>query len=472
MNILTGIDRVIGVFGVEPKTQRRAPRRPPWIGREAEVAGYNGDIPIPTTYDQMADKYRKSPPYYAAVNLVARALAMSKVAVYKSESEDSSIVKNHPFISLLRRPAPNMQWLSWDQFTVLESMAASLMIHGGAYLYLYGRNDDNTPKMLLPLRPDRISPLLDKDNGVEKYKYTVDGRDWFIPIEDIVYIKQFNPTNDYVGLSPYEPANYPVSTDLAAQRYNWNVFKKGIRASGVIESDAANINVDQRNLMERYWSDTYTGNPEKAHQLLFLWDGFKFKDLGLNMRDAEYIEGRKMNMRDILMVTGVHPTLLLQEGGTKATATTAEYLFAKYTLLPLCTRISSRISAEIMPLYNPKHEFRFVNIVPRDELQATQRHAVYLDRGVSTINEVRRENGHGPVPWGDVSWPEFRSKLQNEQRGIDGSRDNQPFLDQNSMRDIQNSLDNMSNTPQRDRTPISVSKEEKRPVNPATSGLT
>lgn len=472
MNIIAGIDRVAGFFGAEPKAQRRAPRKPPWVGAEAESASFGGDIPDSFTYSQIAEKYKKSPPYYAAVNLIARAIAMSNVAVYESDNEDSPIIKNHPFVALLKRPAPSMQWLSLDRFTVLESIAASLMIHGGAYIYLCGRNDDNTPKMILPLRPDRIAPFLDRENGVDKYKYTVDGKDWYIPIEDIVYVKQFNPTNDYVGLSPYEPANYSVSTDLAAQRYNWNVFRKGIRASGVIESDSSNINTEQRELMERYWTDTYTGSPDKAHKLLFLWDGFKFKDLGLNMRDAEYVEGRKINMRDILMVTGVHPTLLMQEGGTRATATTAEYLFAKYTLNPLCVRIAMRITAEIMPLYGENHEFRFIGVVPRDDVQTTQRHAVYLDRAVLRINEVRQEIGLQSVDWGDVSWPELRSSLQQEQRGIAGSRDNQPFLDQNSAREVGQTLDNMSNTPQVDRKPIPVSKEKKRPVNPDGPGLT
>ena len=472
MGILTGLDKIASAFGAAPKATNRTPKRPSWVGREAEYANYNGDIPNPADYNHMADMYKKSPPYYAAVNLVARAVAMSKVAVYESSDEDSLVVRKHPFIELLKRPAPNMQWLSLDQFTVLESIAASLMISGGAYLYLCGRDRNNIPQMLLPLRPDRISPTLDRDNGVEKYEYNVDGKKWEIPIEDIVYIKQFNPTNDYIGLSTQEPANYPISTDLAAQRYNWNVFRRGIRASGVIESDQPNISVEQRELMERYWTDTYTGDPRKAHQLLFLWDGFKFKDLGLNMRDTEYVEGRKINMRDILMVTGVHPTLLMQEGGTKATATTAEYLFAKYTLYPLCTRIAARISAEIMPLYNPNHEFRFVNIVPRDDVQATQRHAVYLDRAVLTINQVRLELGLSAVDWGDVSWPELRSKLQNEQRGVMGSRDNQPFLEQNSARDIGHELDNMSNTPQRDRKPTRKPTDGKKPIDHAMPSLT
>jgi len=188
--------------------------------------------------------------------------------------------------------------------------------------------------------------------------------------------------------------------------------------------------------MEKYWTDAFTGGPEKAHQILFLWDGFHFNDLGVNARDAEYSEGRKQNLRDILMATGVHPAIMMQENSSKAGASAAEYLFAKYTLSPLLERIRQRINSEVMPSYGNKHDFRFIDVVPRDTIQATSANVAYLDRGVMLINEVRTQIGLPQVDWGDITWPELRAKLQTEMRGNAGSRDNQPYLDQNSQRDV------------------------------------
>ena len=376
MNLLHRLDRAAAVFGLTPKANapaRRPATLPPWWSTIGEQGAYGEGVPDPSVYVNQANRYITSPAFYAGVNSIAEAGALAELHVYDGPGADAAVLPEHSFLSLLRRPAPNMEWLSLDRFTLVESILASLAVTGNAYLYLGGRTTpQEPPTMLLPLRPDRLVVTPDKTTGVRGYEYRIGYHTWALATADVIHIRRYHPLNDFVGLSQVEPANYALATDFAAQQHNWAVFKHGARLSTVIESEQAHIDPADKLLMEQYWLDTYTGSPDKAHQVAFLWGGFKARDLGMNLRDAEYVEGRKLNRQDILMVLGIHPGLLMAEDVPLANARTAEYLFAKYTLHPLLLRIVYRLNAEVLTLYDPQHELRLAGVVPRDEVYDAQ----------------------------------------------------------------------------------------------------
>jgi HK97 family phage portal protein len=406
-NFMSGMDRALALFGLEPKAEIVRKTKPgqlvPWWEQMGQMAAYGDGVPEPFTYARQAEYYRRAPSMYAAVSLLAEAAAMTEMAVFAGSEKDAERIYNHPVLDLLRRPAPNMEWLSLDKFTVIESIVSSLRLAGNTYLYMGGRSSPKRPPtMLLPLRPDRITPVGSNTDGVVYYLYAVGGKEFPILTEDVIHLRTFNPLNDFAGLSPIEPASYALSADVAAQRHNLATFKNSARISGVVESDKETVKPDQKEMMERYWQDTYTGNPDKAGQLAFLWDGFKFKDLGMNLRDAEYIQGRKMNRQDSFLTQRVHPALLMAEDVNRANAQTGEYLFAKYTLLPMLTRLIARLNAELMTLYDAPAELRCLNVVPRDVAQEVAERESNLRTSVVTPNEVRSAIGFDNAPWGDV----------------------------------------------------------------------
>lgn len=409
MSILGNFDRMAALFGLAPKAQgARRVQLPPW----ANEGGWS-DLQDPdrSTYERQAEQYKASPAFFASLSRVAEAAATAKLAVFKGMEEDAEAYKTHPFIDLLRQPAPGMEWLALDRFSLIESLVASLALAGDAFLYLGGRSDPSQPPgMLIPLRPDRVE-LVGQGALVTGYAYTVMGRTWPIGLADIVHFKRYNPANDVYGLGQADAASLATEADVSAQRHNRALFRNQARLSTVIESDEAFIDEDQRKLMEKWFKDKFTGGPDKAGQVAFLWAGFKARDMGMSQRDAEYIAGRKMNREDIFMALGVHPALMLSDDVPLANARTAEYLVGKYTLSPLLTRLANRFNAEVLPLYSPTDNLRFLDVVPRDTQQQLQQHTTYLDRGVLTINEVRNDLGMQKVDWGEQTWPEYHKGL-------------------------------------------------------------
>lgn len=407
-SILTNFDRLAGMFGLAPKAQAaRRSQLPPW----ANESGWS-DLQDPdrSTFERQAQQYKASPAFFASLTRIAEAAATARLAVFNGLEDDAEAYKAHPFIDLLRQPAPGMEWLALDKFSLIENIVASLGLSGDAFLYLGGRADPSQPPgMLIPLRPDRVE-LVGQGSLVTGYAYTVMGRTWPIGLADIVHIKRYNPSNDLYGLGQADAALLATEADVSAQRHNRALFRNQARLSTVIESDEQFIDDDQRKTMEKWFRDKFTGGPDKAGQVAFLWAGFKARDMGMSQRDAEYVAGRKMNREDIFMAMGVHPALMLSDDVPLANARTAEYLVGKYTLAPLLTRVANRLNAEVLPLYGPTDNLRFLDVVPRDTQQQLQQHTTYLDRGVMTINEVRNDLGMQPATWGDVTWPEFQAQ--------------------------------------------------------------
>jgi len=414
MSLLTQIDVAARFFGLTPKASRaKIPGFVRGIGRQTV---FEGGVSTPNSLREQAAWYAKSPAFYASVNKIAEAGAMVDVAVFDGYGKRSKPIDDHPLLELLRRPAPFMEWLSLDYFTILESILASLGIFGNAFLYMGAReNSRQPPGMLLPLRTDRVTPVVSEKRGVViGYEISAGSKSWRIGVDDIIHFRRYNPFNEYMGLSSVYATHLALETDYDAQRHNRSLFKNGARLSIILESDERQVRQQDRELMEAYWREHYIGDPDKAGSVAFLWAGFKAKDLGMNQRDAEYIEGRKLNRGDVLMAMGVHPAMISAEDVNLANARVAEYLFSKYTLKPALTRIESRFNSELLPLYGENHVLRFLNVVPRDAQQATESHRTYLDRGVMTINEVRSEIGYGPVQWGDMTVAEYMTLVKGQ----------------------------------------------------------
>jgi len=285
MSILGNFDRMASLFGLAPKAQvQRRVQLPPW----ASEGGWS-DLQDPdrSTYERQAEQFKASPAFFASLTRIAETAATAKLAVFDGFEEDAEAYETHPFIDLLRQPAPGMEWLALDRFTLIESIVASLGISGDAFLYLGGRSDPSQPPgMLIPLRPDRVE-LVGQGSVVTGYAYTVMGRTWPISLADIVHFKRYNPSNDLYGLGQADAASLATEADVSAQRHNRALFRNQARLSTVIESDEQFIDEDQRKTMEKWFKDKFTGGPDKAGQVAFLWAGFKARDMGMSQRDAD-----------------------------------------------------------------------------------------------------------------------------------------------------------------------------------------
>lgn len=375
---------------------------PEFVLGAGAAAVWSAELADPSIYANQAARYQKSWLCYACVRLIAESGARAKFQVSKNKNGEAEAIADHPLVELLHHPNPFT-----SQFELFESTLASLELTGNAYWYLHLEDGADQPSQIWVMRPDRTQPIPDKDKFISGYKYSVNmAKPVTFKPEEIVHFKRYHPLKDYEGLSPIEAANYAMATDIAAETSSQSFYENAMRVSAVLESEREQVDPRQRRMIERYFKDTYT-NPKEAYKPLFLWGGWKYQQLSMTPRDAEYVEGRKLNRTAIFAVYGVHPGLVLAEDVNLANALVAERVFAQFTMQPKLSRIAQRVNLEVMPLYGDEAEFGFVDVVPRDNEFDLQKRASYLDRAVYTINEVRQMEGLGDVEGGDVSLPQY-----------------------------------------------------------------
>ena len=353
-------------------------------------------LAAPAMYAAQALRYSRSDLVYMCVNRVAEMVAMhtENLHLFDASSKKDPVtglpeteIETHPFLELWEAPNP---WMS--AFELMESWAITLQLNGNVYWHFDdGAEPENEgewkvvdrrkpPTGIWPINPEYIAPVQGKEELIQYYKYDHGGvKIKFLP-NSIRHFKRYHPGAELVGLSPIEAANYASASDIAAQRSNLALFKNSMKLSGVIESDRDEVDIDQLNLMKREILSTYTGDPDKAHQLAFLWSDFKYREVGMTMRDAEFIEGARLNRMRIFGVFGVHPGIVLSEDVNRANAQVGEYVTLKFTVAPMLRRFASTLSP-ILSSWNMQQKIKsqkikavFVDVVPRDkELDAKVR---------------------------------------------------------------------------------------------------
>jgi len=94
---------------------------------------------------------------------------------------------------------------------------------GNAFLGIE-RDDSGEVLELWPLRPDRMRVLPDVRKYVRGFVYEHAGqRVAYLP-EEVVWFKQYNPLEEFSGLSSVAPTRLTVDMGLEAQRFNRNFF--------------------------------------------------------------------------------------------------------------------------------------------------------------------------------------------------------------------------------------------------------
>jgi len=363
---------------------------PVWDSGAATAAMW-GELSEPTLYSAQAERYSRSDLVYMCVNRVAQMAAMNahRLQLFNPDSprdDETGIpterITDHPFLKLWSQPN------AWDsQFEFTEGTAVTLQLAGNSYWHIDDGEParmegskkwvylENEPLALWGMRPDRVWIEADKQKYISAYRYEVAGENIYVSPRAVRHHKYFHPLRDMEGMSPLEAANFASASDIASQKSNYYLFRNGLRLSAVVESDRETIDPQQMQLMEKMFLERYTGSPEKAYQVAFLWSAFKLRELGMNMRDAEFIEGSKMNRMRIFGVFGVHPAVVLAEDVNLANANVGEYVTLKYTVAPLLTRIASEITPMLLPeernglgLWKdaPAAEAHFVGVVPQD----------------------------------------------------------------------------------------------------------
>lgn len=207
-----------------------------------------------------------------------------------------------------------------------------------------------------------------------------------------------------VGLSPVAMARQAIGMGLAAEEYAAKLFGSGTLASGFISTEAQLDKVTSDRLKER-WREQMLGRYQQ-HDVGVLDAGAKFNQLTMPNTDAQFLESRQFQVPEIGRFYGVPAFLLFATEKSTSWGTGLEQQsigFSTYDLGPTwLSPLEQRVSKELLL---PSHEARFdrSRLLRGDSAARSARAAAMRTHGGFTANEIRAEEGRGPIAGGEVA---------------------------------------------------------------------
>ena len=385
------IDQIFGKLGYA-KTALLPPagkNMPPWLSAYAESEVWN--IQDPTYTQEEADLYTKLSWIYIAVSRVAKAAAAVELKIYQgSGTEDDVEIPNHDFLRLLRHPNPNM-----SRFEFLEATYSYYTLTGNAYWWLNLVND--RPMELWVIPSGMMEPLPDEKLYIKGYKFTSHyGVEIQLHVDEVVHFKNFNPTNDFTGISPFKAARADIQTDQSMSLWNGkNYGENNGRLPGII---AFKDYVEARE-WEAIKRDVEVNAKKRSMMLLRgVGNGVSWLQNTVSQKDMDFINQRVFTKEEIFSMVAPGLSSILAVNATEANAKTGLATFNSMAIWPMLSASAEKISSDLLPLYGELLRSEFDDIRVTDRVLELNEQREYAK--THTLDEIRKKY------YGDIPLPE------------------------------------------------------------------
>ena len=338
------------------------------------------------SYRQLVKEgYMKNIIVYRCVSLIARSLASVPLEV----EEGKGRFDNHPLLDVLGKS------------NFLERLVTTLLLAGHAPIVFLSE-----PLHLMLLRPD----YLHLDPQTKEFYYTV-GDERIDLCQDmhlarklgnpfLMMIKLPHPLNDKIGFSPLEAAALSVDQHNAVSEHNLALLQNGGRPLGALMVKTPHgipLDEKEREAFKDTLRQTYSG-PKNAGRILLLEGEMSWQEMGLSLKDLDFVEGKHITAREIAQAFGV-PTMLV---GVPGETTFSNYREARFhlwedTVLPLLDLILRNLNDALSPKFNGAQIVYDIERIPalsqkRETLWKRLESASFL-----TENEKREALGYPPM---------------------------------------------------------------------------
>lgn len=289
----------------------------------------------------------------------------SSVKLELRNKNTNEIVKNHKILNLLKKPNPIL-----EQSSFFETIYSHKLISGNVYIQATFNNNSREPQELFILRPDRITILVGQTDIPLAYKYKFNNNEKIFKIDqitgksDILHIKNFNPINDWYGLSQVEPAAYSIDQHNEASKWNQSILQNGAKPCGALivnnSSESNNfLTDDQFTRLKEQLNNEFSGS-ENAGKPLLLEGGLDWKEISLSPKEMDFLEMKYSTARDIALSFGVPSQLIGIPGdNTYSNMSEARLFLWEQTILPTIDCIISNLNNWLIPMIDSNVELTY-----------------------------------------------------------------------------------------------------------------
>ncbi|WP_252958985.1 phage portal protein [Pseudomonas simiae] len=338
---------------------------------------------------------------FACVRLISSVSACLPLDVFETKGDDRSKVGLDNPLARLLRYAPNQFMTAFD-FRV--AMTMQLCYYGNAYA-LIERNGVGDIISLVPLMSVNMDVRLEGKRIVYRYRRDAEYADF--KKSDIFHLKGFG-FNGLVGLSPIAFAAKTAGVAVAMEDQQRDFYANGAKSPQLLMTgDGKVLNKEQRAQVEENFKEI-SGGPVKK-RLWILEGGFTTQAIGVSPQDAETMAARKFQVGELARFFGVPPHLVgdVEKSTSWGSGIEQQNIgFLQYTLDPYLKIWEGCIQRWLVKpadvgRYHAEHNLD--GLLRGDSTARAAFMGVMADKGLRTIDELRRLDNMPPVPGGNVA---------------------------------------------------------------------
>ncbi len=337
---------------------------------------------------------------YTAIKRIADSVASTPVPVYQFDAKNKNKAYTHPIYRLLNvQSNQDMTSYTWKHLSTTH-----LLGWGNSFSEI---ERDNAGRIIAlnPMHPDDVKLAgRTQDTGEMVYRWNDNqGRTFYFPASDVLH-QRGTSFDGVMGISPIMQMRSLVGRAAAREEFQTRFYANGAVLGGVI-SHPGELTDESLKRFRKSFDELYRG-PRNSGKILLLEGAAKFDALGVNPRDAQFVETSKMDAARIAALFGI-PMQFLNEVET-TTRASAEQLFREFLALGLNTIFSNMEQQYNVSLFTPAEQKTYYTEFLREALIQSDFTALIAGlkdevlTAILTPNEARGRLNMNPIEGGDV----------------------------------------------------------------------
>lgn len=346
------------------------------------------------------------PAVWSAVNLIAGTCASLPLHGYHKGDVTRKKLTSGNAANLLEFPHPDL--VPYDFW---ELVHAHRLLWGNAYI-LKLRNALGVIVELWPIHPSRVKVGRVGPNGdpsvMGQKVYAVDGGEdagglTYVGDREILHLPAFG-YDGVCGLSPIRIASQGIGMALAAEEYGARLFGSGSLASGILQTEQR-LKQEQADALSARWKRKANGI-QTAHDVIVLDAGTKFTQLTIPPEDAQFLQSRQFQVREVARMFGVPTHLLMDvEGSTSWGSGIEEQTlgFVIFTLRRWLIRTEQSVTRMLRPdtVYA---KYSLEGLLRGSPEKRAEFYTKMWNIGAFSTNDILELEDRAPVEGGDVRY--------------------------------------------------------------------
>ena len=308
-------------------------------------------------------------------------------------AEEIVEITDHPALTLLESVNSFHNY-----FETMESTSIYLDMIGDSYWYINMNKELGIPEDLWVLQSQYMTIVPGQRVYVKGYLYgeTSPGTEpvKFTP-KEIIHFKTPNPNDFYYGLGCAQAEAQAIDRMDMLDKSENSALRNMARPDFLVQYKGGQLDKPTHKDLMKQWNKAYAG-PNKTGKVQIMDQDFDIKTLSFKPNEMEYLSGRVQTLKEIAGAFSIPYSLLDTTDTKKATSDRAEYWHSKNGITPRLRRIEQKLNEKLIPLYDDRLFVAFDSVIPENIEVQTSTNAIYLDKGVLSVNEVRRELGLPP----------------------------------------------------------------------------